>query len=475
MNRLFTYGILFSLTLVNSVLWSQTQIEILNADEISFNKNINPDRQVLSGAVKAKHNDRFLTCDSAYYYTKENKIEAFNNIHIWEEDSLNLRGDYLVYLGNEQIAEIENDVQLEHKQMQLITEQLEYNFELQQAKYDFGASITDEEKSLSSEKGIYFAEDEKFDFQNNVEIEHSEGTLKSEQLTYWLNTEFAKFSSKGQIENSDFRIDANKGWLDQKNGKAFLYGEVKITDIKNAYTLHADTSKLSDELQESVSFGNTLLKLPLNEDSLYLTADTLIQTKISEHHLIKAFPAVSFKNSDMLGACDSMSFNTEEERIFMDYKPVIWFDEFQLTAKKLEIQLRDNDVRFALFKENAFIASEVDSKAFNQISGVFMKAHFTNNDLSSIDVNGNGESIYFMQNEKSKTTEGVNKIICSDMKIFVKEKDIQSINFYKKPDAVLQPIDQAKSQDLVLKGFKWVNRTNTENEIQTKIEEHHSF
>ena len=250
---------------------------------------------------------------------------------------------------------------------------------------------------------------------------------------------------------------------------------MKITDIKNAYTLHADTSKLSDELQESVSFGNTLLKLPLNEDSLYLTADTLIQTKISEHHLIKAFPAVSFKNSDMLGACDSMSFNTEEERIFMDYKPVIWFDEFQLTAKKLEIQLRDNDVRFAIFKENAFIASEVDSKAFNQISGVFMKAHFTDNDLSSIDVNGNGESIYFMQNEKNKTTEGVNKIICSDMKIFVKEKGIQSINFYKKPDAVLQPIDQAKPQDLVLKGFKWVNRTNTENEIQTKIEEHHSF
>ena len=70
--------------------------------------------------------------------------------------------------------------------MQLITEQLEYNFELQQAN-DFGASITDEEKSLRSEKGIYFAEDEKFDFQNNVEIEHSEGTLKSEQLTYWLN------------------------------------------------------------------------------------------------------------------------------------------------------------------------------------------------------------------------------------------------------------------------------------------------
>ena len=43
--------------------------------------------------VKTKDNDRYLTCDSAYFYAKENKIEAFSNIHIWQGDSLNLRGN----------------------------------------------------------------------------------------------------------------------------------------------------------------------------------------------------------------------------------------------------------------------------------------------------------------------------------------------------------------------------------------------
>ena len=56
---------------------AQTQIEIINADKISFNKKNNKDRQVLTGNVKTKHKDRFMSCDSAYYYANDNKIEAF--------------------------------------------------------------------------------------------------------------------------------------------------------------------------------------------------------------------------------------------------------------------------------------------------------------------------------------------------------------------------------------------------------------
>ena len=57
---------------------AQTQIEIINADKISFDKKNNKDRQVLSGNVKTKHKNHFMSCDSAYYYANENKIEAFS-------------------------------------------------------------------------------------------------------------------------------------------------------------------------------------------------------------------------------------------------------------------------------------------------------------------------------------------------------------------------------------------------------------
>ena len=85
---------------------AQTQIEIINADKISFDKKNNSERQVLSGNVKTKHKNHFMSCDSAYYYANENKIEAFSKVHIWQGDTLSLIGDYLIYLGNHHVTEI---------------------------------------------------------------------------------------------------------------------------------------------------------------------------------------------------------------------------------------------------------------------------------------------------------------------------------------------------------------------------------
>ncbi len=469
MNRLFTYTICF-FALSSSVLKSQTQIEILNADEISFNKKINTDRQVLVGDVKTKHENRFLTCDSAYYYAEQNKIEAFSNIHIWEGDNLHLYGEYLIYNGDLQIAEIQTNVRFEHNEMHLNSEQLEYHFDSQKGIYTKKARITEKEKSLESNTGIYHADTEKFDFYGDVWIENVENVLRADTVYYWLKNEYAAFSSGGIIENKDLHVKANQGWLDQKKGDAFLYGDLKITDIENAHVLYADTTSLSDQMNISLSYGNILLNLPLNNDTLYLTADSIKQEKYETHHILQAFPQVNFKTSDMLGACDSMSFNTQEERIFMHKKPVMWLNDFQLTADTLNMQLRDNILQWATFNKNAFIASKVDSAAFNQISGEHMKAYFTKNEITNIEVEGNGESIYYMMDEDNKTPEGINEIICSNMNIIVSDRKIDQINFYEKPDAVLRPIDKSEPLRTVLKGFKWVQSTECKTKIETGIE-----
>ena len=59
-----------------------------------------------------------MSCDSAYYYANENKIEAFSNIHIWQDDTLSLKGDYLIYLEI-MLAEIEKNVHFKHNEMHL--------------------------------------------------------------------------------------------------------------------------------------------------------------------------------------------------------------------------------------------------------------------------------------------------------------------------------------------------------------------
>ena len=94
-----------------------------------------------------------------------------------------------------------------------------------------------------------------------------------------------------------------------------------------------------------------------------------------------------------------------------------------------------------------------------------MKAYFHENELSNIEVIGNGESIYYIEEEKKSDALGVNKIICSNMNITIDDRQIENIYFYKEPDAMLYPLNQTNPNELLLKGFTWRNKSNVENII----------
>ena len=164
-----------------------------------------------------------------------------------------------------------------------------------------------------------------------------------------------------------------------------------------------------------------------------------------------------------------MSFNIQEEQIFMHQKPVIWLNDFQLTADTLKMQLRDNILQWATFNKNAFIASKVDSAAYNQISGEDMKAFFDENEITNIEVKGNGETLYYMMDGDNKTPEAVNEIICSNMNILISKRKIDQISFYEKPDAVLRPLAPSESLPPVLKGFRWISSSDCLNKIETAV------
>ena len=452
---------------------AQSQIEIINADKISFNKKVSEDRQLLIGNVKTKHEDRFLSCDSAYYYAKENKIEAFSNIHIWQGDTLSLQGDYLLYHGNRQIAEIHNNVLFVHNDMNLETNQLNYNFQTEKGDFNTRGVITNKNKSLISNEGVYYSTLEKFDFFGDVLVEDEKERLSADTLYYWLNTELASFRSNGVIENNEIKAFAQQGWVNQLEGNAFLCNEVVVTQLQDAYTLYTDTCIITEESEETVSYGNTLLELPFNDDTLYLTTDTLFNYK--KENLLKAYFDVSFKTNTITGQCDSLSFDTQLDLIYLNNNPVLWLEEFQLTADTIILLLDDNNLEKAYLNKSAFIHSSLDSASYNQISGIDMRANFKENELHTINVYGNGESIYYIQDDETSENVGLNKIICSNMDITIDERSLKSIKFLQKPDATLFPIDEIEIENRLLKNFKTYNKEGVKDKIETKIHVHKAF
>ena len=61
------------------------------------------------------------------------------------------------------------------------------------------------------------------------------------------------------------------------------------------------------------------------------------------------------------------------------------------------------------------------------------------------------------------------------MNIIINNRQIENINFYKEPDAMLYPLNQINRNDLLLKGFKWLNKSDIENIIQNKMDKYEFF
>jgi lipopolysaccharide assembly outer membrane protein LptD (OstA) len=119
------------LILFFSISFSEAQspkkIELLNANTLEYDESLGKNVRRLLGDVSFRHENTVMHCDSAYLYTDQNKLEAFNNIRIVEPGGMSLNGNRLIYDGNTRMARILGKVVMTDGKMVLVTESLEYD------------------------------------------------------------------------------------------------------------------------------------------------------------------------------------------------------------------------------------------------------------------------------------------------------------------------------------------------------------
>jgi hypothetical protein len=138
----------------------------------------------------------------------------------------------------------------------------------------------------------------------------------------------------------------------------------------------------------------------------------------------------------------------------MHGQPVVWSEENQLTADYIYILTANNEVEQVNMETNAFIISESDSVRFNQIKGKRMIGLVENRQLVQINVYENGESLYYLKDDDDLLI-GSNHITCTNMNIFLKNKQIDRIWFYEKPTALMRPPNRLSASEKELAGFRW--------------------
>jgi hypothetical protein len=194
-----------------------------------------------------------------------------------------------------------------------------------------------------------------------------------------------------------------------------------------------------------------------SKDTLYIHADTLkatFDTVRNETRELFGYHNARFYRTDIQGISDSLHYSFADSLISLYYKPTLWSGENQLTADTILIQTGKNSIRKIYMQNAAFIASKDTIANFNQIKGKNMIGYFADNELVSIDVNGNSETIYYVR-EEDKALIGINKAAGSRMRLYIKDSKIKRIVYFDKPTGNMFPDKDMKSDERLLKGFSW--------------------
>jgi hypothetical protein len=466
-------------------------VEIVQANQMRSLKQGNNEVRRLLGNVIIKHDQVIIHCDSLYEYININKIDAFGNVKIIQDSSA-LYGDILHFDKISKKGRIKGKVvKLVDQDLTLIANFLDFDINNNSVDYSTGGIIRTKDSHFSSQKGFYYSNDKLLIFSQIVSYKDADITLNTDSLRYYTQTEAIVFFGPTQIYNKDNFMFCESGTHNRKTnqseffkntfidtGNQLVFGDSLFYDKNLGFSKILGNGCLIDTAKKITVYGNEIKyfqeteysevsKNPLalfvseQSDTIYLRANILvgksikspIETDTTMYNLITGVGDVRFFREDIQGVCDSMIYNSYDSIMYMQKEPIIWNDVNQLTANSVVIHFRFNNIQKMLFNGSAFIASQEDSVRFNQIKGRDMIGYFVAGKLSRLNINGNGETVYYIRDKGELSA--VNRAESSTISIGIRDNKVTSIMFRDKVKATLYPIDKVELKDIMIKGFQW--------------------
>ena len=498
--------------LCGSFIFAQEKriIQIEQAGSFGKDEDNFPGANILSSTdgirVKLFHEGALIESDKSLFYPKINAFKAEGNVIFTQGDTLRMTSQHMQYSGETGKAKAWGKVFLKQPDMSLETDTLYLNRREDLAYYETPGTVIDSSSTLKSNRGKYFMNEKKYQFISNVRIDNPEYTVNSSQLDYYTQTNKALFFGPTRIIGKDYDIYCEKGYYDTttqsgyfKQNAEILYnnkiieGDSLFFENERNYAAASQKVIITDTINQSIIRGNyaeiykakdsaiiTQRALAINiieNDSLYIHADTLVGTGPSENRILRAYYGVKILKKDLRGKSDSLYLDETKGRIELHQRPlskkqmqilsteeknkrnpVMWFNESQMSGDviymKTDFETKKLDSLFIF--GNAFIIEKdsLSENGYNQIVGKELFGDFENGSLNELDVVKNTRVLYYLYTDTGELV-GIDKTICSALNIKFKENEIEDISFYVRPSGDVYPEKEIDSNLRRLEGFLW--------------------
>jgi len=287
---------------------SSKVIDILSDDKYyHYEKDSVNNVTVLSGHVGIRQAKTTIWCDSMIIVKPINTIECFNNVHINDNDSVNIYSDYMIYYMDKKMVYFKKNIRLTDNKAVLTTDSLDYDLAQHIGTYSSGGKIVNKESVLTSKRGVYHEDTKNIHFYDDVVLRDPQYDLSADSLLYNTQTQISTFITETfiQFKDSTHRtVRTSSGYYDLRNRQA-QFGKRPIM-TEGSQRLTGDSVRMDDSTGMATATGNAIYtdtaqgirliaglmvnnkkkntffatRLPLmiikqDKDSLYVTADTL--------------------------------------------------------------------------------------------------------------------------------------------------------------------------------------------------------
>ena len=481
------------------------QIEIEYAPYMTFEED-KPDATILtrdgSDQVHIKHKGIEMWCDEAIYYGKEDFIEAYGSVRVKQGDSINMTSKYVEYSGKTQLAYASGDVVLIDPDSKLYTDILHFDRIKQQAYYNQkGKVVRDTSGTITSTVGRYYVNSKKYQFVDNVKLVNPEYEIDTERLDFYTESGYAfmfgpttitsetsviycergfyntnndtgYFVKKSKINYDDRIVEGDSVYFDRYKNFASATNNIKVIDTLNKSIIKGHYAEVFRE-KDSVFITKRALAITEQEnDSIFMHSDTLMVTGPPDERIIRGYYNAKMFKSNLSGKADSIHMNqktgltqlinfydVDADAFSKKEHPVLWHFESQITGDS--IHLISNTKNETLDSLKVFNSAFVISKdslgdGFNQISGKVLYGLFENNELNTIDVIKNAETIYYLRNSENELV-GIDKSKSGSIKIFISKNQIDELRKINQIGGKTYPEEDFPEKERKLKGFIWRN------------------
>lgn len=463
---------------------AKEKVHLLNADSLTFDAEKSADYRVLHGNVRFRKDSMYMYCDSAYFYEKNNSLDAFGNVRMEQGDTLFIYGDVLYYDGTEQLAELRHNVRLINRNVTLTTDSLNYDMTDNIGYYFAGGSIVDEKNELVSLYGEYSTATKDAVFNFNVVLTNEDYVIYSDTLRYNTDAKISYLFGPSTIVSDSNTIYTTNGWYDTNANHAMLLDRSRLVGDQKMLTgdtLYYDRNNgvgeafgnmfLIDSVQSVImeghyGFYNEITDYTFatdsarvlefsRQDTLYLHADTLMSFVDSDStRILRAYHGVRFYRANAQGVCDSLQYIERDTTLTMYTKPVLWSGEQQIFGDTIRMFFNDSTIDWAHIINNSFATQGKGGNYYDQMEGNEIKAYFEGNEMRRMETLGNVLAIFYPQDSDSTLT-GMLNTEASFLNIFLENNEMKKMVMWPSVKGKMFPIEELTPANMFLSRYVW--------------------